>query len=44
MDSSVALNFIPRNDSFYSTLLHLQVGVNITLPLGEDGRVKKKKP
>lgn len=43
MDSSVALNFIPRNDSFYSTLLHLQVGVNITLPLGADGWVKKKK-
>lgn len=43
MDSSVALNFIPRNDSFYSTLLHLQVGVNITLPLGADGWVKKHK-
>lgn len=43
MDSSVALNFIPRNDSFYSTLLHLPVGVNITLPLSADGWVKKNK-
>lgn len=43
MDSSVGLNFIPGNDGFKSTLLHLQVGVNITLPLSADGWVKKKK-
>lgn len=42
MDSSVGLNFIPGNDGFKSTLLHLQVGVNITLPLRADGWVKKK--
>lgn len=40
MDSSVGLNFIPGN-GFKSTLLHLQVGVNITLPLRADGWVKK---
>lgn len=43
MDSSVGLNFIPGKESFYSTLLHLQVGVNITLPLRADGWVKKIK-
>lgn len=42
MDTSVGLNFIPGNGSFYSTLLHLQVGVNITLLLGADGWVKNK--
>lgn len=41
-DNSVGLNFIAGNDSFYSTLPHLQVGVNITLPLRADGWVKKK--
>lgn len=43
MDSSVRLNFILSNDSFYSILLHLQVGVSITLPLHADGWITKKK-
>lgn len=42
-DSSVRLNFILSNDSFYSILLHLQVGVNITLPLHADGRMGGEK-
>lgn len=42
MDRSVRLNFILSNHSFYSVLFHLQVGVNITLPLHADGWIKKK--
>lgn len=43
MDRSLRLNFILGNHSFYSVLLHLQAGVNITLPLHADGWIKKKK-
>lgn len=43
MDSSVGLNFILSNDSFYSILLHLQVGVSITPLLHADGWITKKK-
>lgn len=43
MDSSVRLNFMLSNDSFYGILLHLQVGVNITIPLHTDGWIKKIK-
>lgn len=42
-NSSVRLSFTLGNDRFNSILLHLQVGVNITLPLHADGWVKKNK-
>lgn len=38
----VRLNFMLSKDSFYSILLHLQVGVNVTLPLRADGWIKNK--